>query len=396
MMRGSPKDRRRFPGEAPPRRRGGPPVARGILCCAALLVVPFLHGCSGSEAPAPGTGPGSAPAPYETLFDTVLDYHLAWVPVLPDGDTIGDFGDSTAYGPAALYALDHQHHGQGHHDLADRMARREALLLGGPQWLPNVVEVYIGTVGTFKAFEFTGEENHRRTAEQALDRFNDLLDALPDLLFLLDGIPYGPTTIAGGVAMYDLQYAFSIGDTPRTREYTEKGLALLERIDRQAWDPALGFYRYSLRNEHCSAYPNAIMILALCRAWQATGEARYLDRARSVAEVVEERLLDLPTGGYLGAEGSETAYMALSNNNYLIQALLFLAEVTGDPVYLGRVDRTLAFVRDHLCEPAEGICYHDLRRGHRMDWFCSGCNWQLLYNILEYRRLLAQADGPQG
>ena len=31
--------------------------------------------------------------------------------------------------------------------------------------------------------------------------------------------------------------------------------------------------------------------------------------------------------------------------------------------------------------------YHDLRLKRRMDWFCSGCNWQLLYNILEYRRV---------
>jgi len=357
----------------------------------ALMLVPvclgLFAGCSGDSSPPPVPDP--APLPYESLFTRVLDYHLAYVPVLPDGDTIGDFGDSTAYGPAALLTLDHAT-GRGEHEAqAKLMASREARLLEGIQWLPNIVELYIGNVGMFKAFEFTRDAVYSQTAEQVLDLLNDLLEVVPDLIFLIDEIPYGPTTIVGGVAMYNLQYAFSIGDTPRTREYTGKGLALLQRIDQQTWDADRGFYLYSINNEHCSAYPNSIMILTLCRAYQTTGETWFLDRARSVAEIVEARLRDEATGGFYGTEGSEEAYMALSNNNYLIQALLFLAEVTGDPLYLRRVDRALTFVQDFLCEPDEGICYHDLRLGHRMDWFCSGCNWQLLYNILEYRRVLA-------
>jgi hypothetical protein len=374
-----------------------PGFARGAsraTCLVAFIILPLLSACTGDNAPAPVQPP--VPVPYEDLFNAVLDYHLAYVPVLPDGNTIGDFGDSTAYGPAALFTLDHQTGRYDHQSLAGLMAGREALLLQGLDWLPNIVEVYIGNVGTFKSFEFTGEAVYRQTAEQFLDLFNNLLAAIPDLIFLIDGIPYGPTTIVGGVAMYNLQYAFSIGDTPRTGEYTDRGLELIRRVDRQTWDPDLGFYRYSINNEHCSAYPNSIMILALCRAYQATGDAGFLDRARSIAEIVEERLLERSTGGYLGAEDSETAYMALSNNNYLIQSLLFLAEITGDPVYLARVDRALTFVQDFLCEPAEGICYHDLRLHHRMDWFCSGCNWQLLYNILEYRRLLTPPKKPAG
>ena len=302
---------------------------------------------------------------------------------------MGDFGDSTAYGPSTLFTLAHQTGRQDYGDLAGKMAGREAELLQGLSWLLNIVEVYIGTVGSFKAYEFTQEEAYRNTVEQVLDLFNPILDNLLNVLILIDDIPYGPTTIAGGVAMYNLQYAFSIGQTPRTEPYINQGLDLIRRIDEHAYQEEERYYRYAKFNDTCSAYPNSIMIIALCRAYQITKDVRYLQRAMDVAETMEARLLDETSGGYYGAEESDEAYMALSNQNYIIQALLFLAEVTGEATYLSRSDRTLAFVKQYLCEPEEGICYHDLRLKHRMDWFCSGCNWQFLYNILEYRRVLS-------
>jgi len=353
-----------------------------------LLGLAPVSGCS-SEGPAP-VPPAPAPLPYEPLFTNVLDYLLAWVPVLPDGNVIGDFGDSTGYAPATLFPLAHETHDTSMGSLAARIADRETLLIRGSilEIVANIMDVYIGTIGSFRAYEYTGEPVDQETAEEVLDLFNDVFDLIPDRIFFrIEPIPYGPTTIIGGVALYNLQYAFSIGDTPATPDYRQQGLDLIRRIDAEAWDEERGFYLYSKDNEICSAYPNSIMIIALCRAYQLTGETRYLDRARAVAEAVERILLDSVTGGYYGAQPNAEGYMALSNNNYITQALLFLAEIDGDPVYLRRADRTLTFIQDSLCEPAHGICYHDLRLYHRTDWFCSGCNWQLIYNILEYRRL---------
>ena len=346
----------------------------------------LLFACSEKQDP-PTTEPSSAA--FSALFESVFGYHFDHVPILPDGDTVGDFGDSTGYGSAALFTLAYQTGREDYREVARKMAGREALLLQDLSWLLNIVEVYIGTVGSFKAYEFTQEEAYRNTVERVLDLFNPILENTCDVIFLIDEIPYGPTTIVGGVAMYNLQYAFSIGETSRTAAYIDQGLDLIRRIDTHAYQADERYYRYAKRNDTCSAYPNSIMIIALCRAYQVTGNERYIERARAVAETVEARLLDETSGGYYGAEGSEEAYMALSNQNYIIQALLFLAEVTGEATYLSRANRTIAFVKQYLCEPEEGICYHDLRLKHRMDWFCSGCNWQLLYNILEYRRILS-------
>jgi len=369
------------------RRSAGVLAARRMGILVLLGLLPFL-GCSG-DGPSP-VAPPVPPPPYEPLFTNVLAYLLDWVPVLPDGDVIGDFGDSTGYAPATLFPLAHQTHDEPMGRLAARIADRETLLINGSilEIAVHIMDVYIGTIGAFRAYEYTREPSYQETAEEVLDTFNAVFDLIPDWVFFrIEPIPYGPTTIIGGVAFYNLQYAFSIGDTPSTPGYREQGLDLIRRIDAAAWDEARGFYLYSTGNDACSAYPNAIMILALCRAFQLTGEARYLERAETVAETVERILLDSVTGGYYGALPDAEAYMALSNNNYITQALLFLAEIDGDPIYLRRAERTLDFIRDRLCEPEHGICYHDLRLGHRTDWFCSGCNWQLIYNILEYRRL---------
>jgi len=367
--------------------RSGRTPGKGWLLLFVGLTFLVAAGCTDS-GDRQQQGQAAAPA-FNALFNKVLDYTLSQVPVHPDGDTVGDFGDSTAYGPAALLSLGKEEH----RELALRIAGREAQLLDDPLWIINIVEVFIGTVGNYKAYEFTQEEAYRNTVEDVLDRFNEILDLALDLLIIIDAIPYGPTTIAGGIAMYNLQYGFSIGQTPRTDAYAAHGLDLIERIDAHAYDAENRYYWYAKFNDKCSSYPNAIMIIALCRAFQVTGDQAYLDRAMAVAETVEARLLVEPLGGYYGAQGSYDTYMALSNNNYLIQALLFLAEVSGETIYLERVHRTIGFVEQYLCEPGEGICYHDLRRGHRMDWFCSGCNWQILYNILEYRRVKAMLGG---
>lgn len=354
---------------------------------AALLLLAPLTGCSGGDAPGGSVPPPGPPAAFAGLFDAVLGYTVDHVPLLDDGGTIGDFGDSTAYGPATLFALETRGTTSRYAARARRMAGRHRRLIEENLWLAYPQEFYIGVIGAFLAYETTGEEVYRESVEWSLDLLNDLLDLAGELVFIIEEVPYGPTTIIGGVAMYNLQYAVSIGETPRTAEYVAHGLSLIDWIDERAYEAGEGYYRYARFQDRLSAYPNAIMITALARAYRLTGEPRYLERARVVAETVERRLLAGSQGGYVGYEDRTDRYTALSNNNYLIQALLFLAEVSGDPVYLDRANQAIAFVREHLCEPEEGICYHDLRLDHRMDWFCPGCGWQLLYNILEYRRL---------
>jgi len=113
-------------------------------------------------------------------------------------------------------------------------------------------------------------------------------------------------------------------------------------------------------------------------------------------------------------------YSTLSSQNYLMLSLMLLYQLSGDVAYVKEADSVLAFLKDYLwgesclsdihlveCDPACGpdqaclkmSCFDDACHcgvlHHWMDgrlalpadpeFFCSGCNLQLLY-VMWYRQ----------
>jgi hypothetical protein len=120
----------------------------------------------------------------------------------------------------------------------------------------------------------------------------------------------------------------------------------------------------------------------------------------------------------MGAQTDD--YTTLSSQNYTMLALVLLYQITGEKKYLDEIDPIVEFLRDVLsgeacssdltfyeCDPAcegeltclKGSCFEDACHcgvlHHWIDgrlalptdheYFCSGCNHQLLY-ILWYRQ----------
>ena len=71
--------------------------------------------------------------------------------------------------------------------------------------------------------------------------------------------------------------------------------------------------------------------------------------------------------------------MSLSSQNYLVLALRLIAEETGDPRYLDEARAVLSFVETHLYW--HGMAWHHWENGARASWYCTGCNFQLLYDL---------------
>ena len=87
---------------------------------------------------------------------------------------------------------------------------------------------------------------------------------------------------------------------------------------------------------------------------------------------------------YQGAETDE--YGTLSAQNYLNIGLMLLYQNTQDPQYLRESLTLLNFVKDHLYDSTNDKLLHHWIDGRWAletdpDYFCSGCNLQVLYII---------------
>jgi uncharacterized protein YyaL (SSP411 family) len=139
------------------------------------------------------------------------------------------------------------------------------------------------------------------------------------------------------------------------------------------------------------------MLLVIGRLYALTGKKVYLQRAETVYGGMESlRFADKSfyaspySAKIQGAKTDE--YSTLSSQNYLILGLLMLHENTGKAKYLDEVLVILRHIHERLYDAKEGRLLHhwiDGRAANKtdVDYFCSGCNLQVLYILwyLEHR-----------
>ncbi|UCD85852.1 MAG: hypothetical protein JSU92_06555 [Deltaproteobacteria bacterium] len=376
-------------------------------CILISLLATSFFGC-GEEKEEKARGP--LVDVYRDMFEEIYNHLMNDVPVV-DGDVETDFGDSNAWAPALFYSLKKEGIAtEKELNLAREMVEREIRLIeslseGLLESLDDtdkLMEVYIGVAGLFIAYEATGNESYKVAIEEYLDAFkpwaHDSIEALLLLNLQTDTPygsipPYGATTVLGGIAGFYLQYYFSVGDSEKASYYAGIGTDILSSLDELVYDTDSNNYRYSIdaENDFIYLYSNVTTFQGLIRAYFYSGEENYLQRAKEIIETMEELYSEV-YGGYFAAEDVSNAphygeeYIALSAQNYITYAFLLLYQETGDSKYLDRVENTLSFIETKLYQ--DGIVYHDLINGVRADWDCPGCNYQVLYYIYLYDRLL--------
>jgi len=361
---------------------------------------------------------------YTDLFQAVYQHFMAEVSEegqhYAGGDLLNDFGDGTAYAPAFLFArMEEGIATELEEKVAGEIVERSVGLIdefnekGLITYLaeaiqnPSVLtEIYMSVAGMYMAYHATGNGQYLDTIHEYFETMAEVVD--PDDTALLDSLletpvpPYGATTIIGGLAGFYLQYPFSVGAGPQADKLAETGTVLLDRLDDAVFDDTRNNYRYINDAEYTFIYQysNLTTLQGLVRAHIHTGQQTWLDRAMTIMETLEV-LWDEEYQGYMAAENDpkyfelydavnnpkyKKRYIPLSGANYQVYANLLMYQVTEEEKYHDRIKKILDFIRDSLFH--DGIAWHDIQDGKLTGSYCSGCNFQLLYNIYLYDRLL--------
>jgi hypothetical protein len=331
-------------------------------------------------------------------------------PDLEHGIVEIEYGDAKAYFPQWVYALDELEKFSAspeQMDIADEMIERyresfdkvEANPLRAFNDMNLLMDAAIGIEGVMRTYEHDQSPETRDLARRYLD-FAKIIAKRPRLIMNYHVEPYGPTTVIAGAAWFYLYYAHVMGpDDPKYGEYKKIGQDGKK-------------YLYSIRRgyDFTYAYNNTVMVQALIRAYLVTGERRYYDRAITIMETIERELYHSEFNGYLAAEypfrlrsGQYASkyerigpqynreYMALSSHNYMVYAYLALYEAGGfeDDQLLEKAAICLRFIRDQLWDH-EGKIQHHLEHGEISPPadYCTGCNFQTLFHIVQYKALL--------
>jgi len=357
-----------------------------------LLAVAPAAGCGGISPEASAPPPRAEPF-YETLQRDALRFAFR------DGEWLEDYGDAAAFGPAFYL---HEGLGSNRPDYLAIARAAGAYNLSAVEkaggnvfwYLENLEEVFMAMMGLVEYAGVSGDTGGVPTVDRLIRTTDGAVRLLGDYVNVSVGEfaadLYGPTAITGGIVLIYLQYATYL-DTSLRQECIDRAADVVSRIDEQAW--AGNHYRFRPGEGKLFLYPNAIMISALCRLYELTGEERYLERAETVYDgiqplrFVEKGFYRSPySQEYQGARTDE--YSTLSSQNYLTLGLLLLFRNTGDPMYLDDALSILDHIRCRLYDPAEGKILHHWIDGRVAcpqdpDYFCSGCNLQTLY-ILRY------------
>jgi hypothetical protein len=360
----------------------------------ALSVAAALSSCRGDP-------PG--PSAYGAMFDEVALW--VWENGYDDGDWSPDWDDAPFYGPA-LYAgwgwdtgrADLQ--GRAAEAAAHNMALAEAGLedlLG--EFLDNSSAILYGTLGVIDYMAESGDRSHLATVDDVIANAGSVILLMGDYVTGFDNYAtttYGPTSITAIFALLYLQHAVLL-ETDRAAEYVERARAILTRVEEVAWNGEHYLFAPDREGE-LFLYPNVAMMIALARMHEATGEPEWLERAEAVHDAIQALRYDHRPGYYspysAEAMGATTDdYSTLSSTNYALLALALLGQITGDEVYRREVEELLGFVEGYLWVPGDGRVYHHWMDGRLAvpedpEYYCIGCNLQLLYIIRWVRERL--------
>lgn len=363
-----------------------------LLFASLLVLLASLSGVGGCSEPP--RVPDDLEAFYSELSVSALSFPRK------DGAWDEHYGDAPFYGTAFNARAAVELGRADYREIADQSAVHSLSLLRRAQadsnyFLEDLEQVMMATLGLIEHSAVRGDAAPPIEVEQTIDRINAFAVGLGRYVDLDAGQfairTYGPTAITAAVALLDLQYA-TYFDNETAAERTAEARRIIETIERKARTADGRGYRVRPGEDLLELYPNTMMMLVLCRLYERTGEDAYLDRAREVFEFIQP-LKNRARGGYnspysaaeMGAKTDD--YSTLSSQNYLTLALTLLYENTRDRRFFDEAIAVLRFIRARLYDPAQHRVLHHFIDGRIAapsdpEYFCTGCNYQLLYVVL--------------
>jgi len=354
---------------------------------AALLV----SACGDSPALTEGPSPQNA----QSLFAQVLAGVTAPELRPVDGNWPEDFGDANQYGPGFFFRYGDAAGNSSQIALAEETHAYNVFLIDDAIESPVRIlqypeELLMSGFGLIEAYARDGDP---RNGQRILD-FLDLVDIfMEDFDYYpesFEEVIYGPTTINGALALLNLEYARAAEDNGvDAAERVAKAEEILAVGAAIAYDEGLGYYRFEREEDRLYLYPNIMQILAYTRAYELTEDGAYLDRALALHSAIQPLRVD-GEGRYRSPYSAEIMgaltddYTTLSSQNYTMLALAVLYQATGEERFRQEVLDILGFIETHLLVDGR-VLHHwidgEIARPTDPEYYCSGCNLQLLYLI---------------
>ena len=366
---------------------------------AGLMLAAVAAACGGGPSPAAGPEPQHSAAMFRLVLTELTSESL------PDeGDWPDDFGDANHFGAGFFFRYGAAADNSAQLALARETHAHNSALIDETIEVPVTFlqvpdEVLMAGFGLIEAYAHDADPATGQRIEELLDLVDILVepfDYYPDSFEII----YGPTTINAALALLNLEYAIADrevngGAGADARIATAELIIAAGRAT--AYSDELGYYRYLPDEDRLYLYPNVMQILAHARAYELTGSSHYLERARALHAAIQPLKVD-GEGRYrspysaavMGATSDD--YTTLSSQNYTMLALAVLYELTGDEAYRQEVIAILDFIASHLLAGGR-VLHHwidgEIARPSDAEYYCTGCNLQLLYLIWRLEDMFA-------
>ena len=95
-----------------------------------------------------------------------------------------------------------------------------------------------------------------------------------------------PTAMTAAVATLHVELAVNYPDHNQAHHLQRAG-EILDEIHSRVWDEEMSVYRFAPGDTRLMLYPNATVMLALARAYELTGESRYLERFEATFQGIQ-------------------------------------------------------------------------------------------------------------
>ena len=376
---------------------------------APLLGMALLAAACGDEAEEPAVNPlatGPAPSHEAGMFRTVLQ-HLTTARSLPvKGDWPEDFGDANFYGPGFFFrygkaAGNTRQEAVGHETHTYNMEILKENLADASKLVNKLEDVMMALFGLMERY-------HHAPDKATLDMLDKAMDVILILAKAMDYYPegtgsvggygvdtYGPTTTNATLSLLCLEYAGTVGGAKKAQRITEAE-EILAKGRTMAWLTDKGYYKFSSKRAGLFLYPNITQLISHVRAYELTGKKLYLDRANDLHKAMqglkvtgEGRYRSPYSATYMGAKTDD--YTTLSSQNFTMIGLSLLYQQSKAAGLKKEVADILTFIRTRLF--SGGRVLHHWMDGKLAvptdpEYYCSGCNLQMLYIIYRLDELL--------
>lgn len=305
------------------------------------------------------------------------------------GDWGGDMmGDATTFAAATLFPVGHARDDAEMSRRAEVTARYEQELLIGfiSEYLATGdasggLEAVSGGPALTWGYWYTGDEELADTLGSTLELASSLIAGDPELLADYFDDP------AVLLAMVAYAVAFHIEVTGH-RSLVTWLVRLLSTAREGYYDEEGRYYGPRLWD-----WGQTTMMIALAGAYAVTGEEEYHEHSDELLDETMISLWDVEEGGLTSVHFHLDPSKVLSGNNALTTAMLEWWRVTGDERYRELAERSLEFLFTGPLWDGEVLWHHWTPGEGRADYFCTGCWFHTLANLVRYSQLVLRDEG---